>query len=204
MVAAASWISVHSVDSAAAGQLLARAYTEQRTLEVRFGGAAYAPLRVQRGPEASFADRNPSLLKAEALIASQLPSHPTDPSWLQDKARADLLEGKYDAAVESLRRALELSPDSPELMVDLASAHFQRAQSEDRPQDYGAAFENLSKVLAQRPDDQVALFNRAIVSEHQFLYHQALDDWEHYLRVDARSQWADEARRRGRRVCAQN
>ena len=194
VVAAASWITVHSRDSASAGQLLARAYTEQRTLEVRIGGAAYAPLRVQRGPVASFAERTQSLLKAEALIASQLPSHPADPSWLQAKARADLLEGKYDAAVESLRRALELSPDSPELMVDLASAYFQRAQTEDNPQDFGTAFEYLSKVLAKQPDDPVALFNRAIVSEHQFLYHQALDDWDHYLRVDARSQWADEAR----------
>lgn len=194
VVAAASWIAIRARDSASAGQLLARAYTEHRTLQVRFGGAAYAPLRVQRGPDASFANRAPSLLKAEALIASELPSHPTDPSWLQAKGRADLLEGKYDAAVESLRKALELSPDAPEFMVDLASAYFQRAQSEDRPQDYGAAFEYLSKVLAQHPDDPVALFNRAIVSEHQFLYHQALDDWEHYLRVDARSQWADEAR----------
>ncbi len=194
VVAAASWIAVHSRDTNSAAQLLARAYTEQRTAEVRLGGAAYAPLRVQRGPEASFADRTPSLLKAEALIASQLPAHPTDPSWLQAKARADLLEGKYDAAVESLRRALELSPDSPELMVDLGSAYFQRAQTEDRPLDYGAAYEYLSKALAKQPDDPVALFNRAIVSEHQFLYHQALDDWEHYLRVDPSSQWADEAR----------
>ncbi|MBZ5549723.1 MAG: CHAT domain-containing protein [Acidobacteriia bacterium] len=194
VVAAASWLAFHSRDSDSAGQLLARAYTEQRTLEVRFKGAGYAPLRLQRGPQASFADRNPSLLKAEALIASQLPSHPSDPSWLQAKARADLLEGKYDAAVESLRRALELSPDSPDLMVDLGSAYFQRAQTEDRPLDYGAAFEYLSKVLAQHPDDPVALFNRAIISEHQFLYHQALDDWEHYLRVDARSDWANEAR----------
>ena len=194
LVAAASWIWVHSRHPDSASQLLARAYTEQRTLEVRFGGAAYAPLRVQRGPEASFADRTPSLLKAEALIASQLPSHPSDPSWLQAKARADLLEGKYAAAVESLRRALELSPGSPDFMVDLASAYFQRAQTEDHPQDYGAAFEYLSKVLAQRPDDPVALFNRAVISEHQFLYHQALDDWDHYLRVDANSQWAGEAR----------
>jgi CHAT domain-containing protein/tetratricopeptide (TPR) repeat protein len=194
VVAAASWIAVHWRGSDSTDLLLARAYTERRTLEVRFRGAAYAPLRVQRGPEASFADRPLSLLKAEALIAGQLTSHPSDPSWLQAKARADLLEGKYDAAVESLRRALELSPDSPELVVDLASAYFQRAQTEDRPQDYGAAFESLSKVLAQRPDDPVALFNRAIISEHQFLYHQALDDWEHYLHVDARSQWADEAR----------
>jgi len=196
LAAAASWIAVYSRDSNSTGLLLARAYAERRTLEVRFGGAAYAPLRVQRGPEASFADRPPSLLKAEALIASQLPSHPSDPSWLQAKGRADLLEGKYDAAVDSLRRALQVSPDSPELMVDLASAYFQRAQTDDRPQDYGAAFEYLSKVLAQHPDDPVALFNRAIISEHQFLYHQALDDWEHYLRVDARSEWAGEARKR--------
>lgn len=194
VVGAAYWIALESRHPDSAGQLLARAYSEQRTLEVRFAGAPYAPLRVQRGPEASFADRTPSLLKAEALIASQLPSHPTDPSLLQAKGQADLLEGKYDAAVESLRRALELSPDSPEAMVDLGSAYFQRAQTENRPEDYGAAFEYLSKVLAQRPDDPVALFNRAIVSEHQFLYHQALDDWEHYLRVDAGSEWADEAR----------
>ncbi|HEX9110291.1 MAG TPA: CHAT domain-containing protein [Terriglobales bacterium] len=196
LVAGASWMAVYWRDSNSVGLLLARAYTEHRTLEVRLGGAAYAPLRVQRGPEASFADRPPALLKAEALIASQLPSHPSDPSWLQAKGRADLLEGKYDAAVESLRRALQLSPDSPELMVDLASAYFQRAQTEDRPLDNGAAFEYLSKVLAKQPDEPVALFNRAIVSEHQFLYHQALDDWEHYLRVDARSEWADEARKR--------
>jgi len=194
LVVAASWIAVYWRDSNSVGLLLARAYSEHRTLEVRLGGAAYAPLRVQRGPEASFADRPPALLKAEALIASQLPSHPSDPSWLQAKGRADLLEGKYDAAVESLRRALQLSPDSPELMVDVASAYFQRAQTEDRPLDYGAAFEYLSKVLARHPDDPVALFNRAIISEHQFLYHQALDDWEHYLQVDARSGWADEAR----------
>jgi CHAT domain-containing protein/cytochrome c-type biogenesis protein CcmH/NrfG len=194
VVAGGSWIAVHWRDSDSVGKLLARAYTEQRTLEVRFEGAAYAPLRVQKGPEASFADRTPALLKAEALVASQLPSHPSDPSWLQAKARADLLEGKYDAAVESLRRALELSPNSPDLMVDLASAYFQRAQTEDHPQDYGAAYEFLSRVLQQRPEDPVALFNRAIVAEHQFLYHQALEDWEHYLRVDARSEWADEAR----------
>lgn len=194
VVAAAYLTTIYLRHSASPNQLLARAYTEQRTLEVRIGGAAYAPLRVQRGPVASFAERTQSLLKAEALIASQLPSHPDDPSWLQAKARADLLEGKYDAAVESLRRALELSPDSPELMVDLASAYFQRAQTEDNPQDFGTAFEYLSKVLAKQPDDPVALFNRAIISEHQFLYHQALDDWEHYLRVDPRSEWADEAR----------
>ena len=202
IVAVGSWIVVHRINNynaarnqpAAADQLLARAYTEKRTLELRIAGADYAPLRVSRGPAASFTSRPEPLLKAEALIASQLESHPSDPSWLQAKAQADVLEGKYDAAVEALRRALELEPHSPALLTDLATAYFQRAQQEDRKDDLGAAYEYLSQALRFHPDDPVALFNRAIVAEHQFLYHQALDDWDRYLQVDPRSDWTGEAR----------
>ncbi len=196
VVGVGSWVAIHRSQPAAADQLLARAYTEKRTLELRIAGAGYAPLRVPLGPAASFISRPAALLKAEALIASQLESHPTDPSWLQASAEADVLEGKYDAAVEALRRALELEPHSPALLTDLATAYFQRAQQEDRKEDLGAAYEYLSQALKLQPDDPVALFNRAIVAEHLFLYRQALDDWEHYLRVDAGSQWADEARNR--------
>ena len=206
VVAVGSWVVVHRYanDSrnqpAAASQLLARAYTEKRTLELRIAGANYAPLRVSLGPAASFTSRPAALLKAEALIASQLDSHPSDPSWLQAKAQADVLEGKYDAAVQDLRRALELEPRSPALLTDLATAYFQRAQQEDRKEDFGAAYEYLSQALKLHPDDPVALFNRAIVSEHQFLYQQALDDWEHYLRVDPGSQWVEEAHNRANAV----
>jgi CHAT domain-containing protein/cytochrome c-type biogenesis protein CcmH/NrfG len=202
IVAAGSWVVIHRINinnatrnqPAAAGKLLARAYTEKRTLELRIAGADYAPLRVSRGPAASFTSRPEPLLKAEALIASQLESHPSDPSWLQAKAQADVLEGKYDAAVEALRRALELEPHSPAFLTDLATAYFQRAQQEDRKDDLGAAYEYLSQALRLHPDDPVALFNRAIVAEHQFLYHQALDDWDRYLQVDPRSDWTGEAR----------
>jgi CHAT domain-containing protein len=202
IVAAGSWVVIHRINinnatrsqPAAAGKLLARAYTEKRTLELRIAGADYAPLRVSRGPAASFTSRPEPLLKAEALIASQLESHPSDPSWLQAKAQADVLEGKYDAAVEALRRALELEPHSPALLTDLATAYFQRAQQEDRKDDLGAAYEYLSQALRLHPDDPVALYNRAIVAEHQFLFHQALDDWDRYLKVDPRSDWTGEAR----------
>jgi tetratricopeptide (TPR) repeat protein len=200
VVGVGSWVVVHRNQPAAVGELLARAYTEKRTLELRIAGADYAPLRVSLGPAASFTSRPAALLKAEALIASQLESHPSDPSWLQAKAQADVLEGKYDAAVEALRRALELEPRSPALLTDLATAYFQRAQQEDRKEDLGAAYEYLSQALKLHPGDPVALFNRAIVSEHQFLYQQALDDWEHYLRVDPGSQWVDEARNRANAV----
>lgn len=200
VIGVGSWVVLQRNQPARADHLLARAYTEQRTLELRIAGADYAPLRVSRGPEASFTSRSEALLKAEDLIAGQLASHPSDPAWLQAQAQADLLEGKYDAAVEALRRALELQPQSPEFLIDLATAYFQRAQQEDRKDDCGAAYEFLSQALRLRPDDPVALFNRAIVAEQQFLYHQALDDWEHYLRVDPTSQWREEARSRANAV----
>jgi CHAT domain-containing protein/cytochrome c-type biogenesis protein CcmH/NrfG len=197
----AGWWSVtHLNQPAAADKLLARAYTEKRTLELRIQGADYAPLRISRGVEASFSNRPPALLKAEAIISAQLQSHPADPAWLRAKAQADVLEGKYDAAVESLRRALELDPHSPVLLTDIATAYFQRAEQEDRKDDLGAAYELLSQALKVSPNDAVVLFNRAIVAEHQFLYQQALDDWEHYLREDPSSQWSEEARNRANAV----
>jgi CHAT domain-containing protein/cytochrome c-type biogenesis protein CcmH/NrfG len=205
VIGVGSWVVVHRYQvyrnqPAAAERLLARAYTQQRTLELRIAGADFAPMRVSRGPLASFTESPAPLSKAKALIASQLKSHPSDPSWLQAKAQADLLDGKYDAAVEALRGALELEPNSPALLIDLATAYFQRAQAEDKKDDLGAAYEYLSQALKLRPDDPVALFNRAIVAEHQSLYHQALDDWNRYLQVDPRSDWAGEAREAGERV----
>ena len=190
------WIVIQRNQSSVARQLIARAYTEKRTLELRIAGADYAPLRISRGPAVSFTSLPAPLLKAEALITSQLPSHSSDPSWLQAQAQAEVLDGRYDAAVEALHRALELEPRSPALLIDLATAHFQRALENKHKDDFGAAFEYLSQALLIRPDDPVALFNRAIVAEHQFLYQQALDDWQHYLRVDSTSQWAEEARSR--------
>ena len=76
--------------------LLAQAYSERRTLEVRIPGANYAPLRVERGTGGSNLDKPESLLKAEALIGENLQKNSADPTWLQFKARADLLDGNYD------------------------------------------------------------------------------------------------------------
>jgi CHAT domain-containing protein len=194
------WVAANRNRPADADKLLARAYTEKRTLELRIAGADYAPLRVSRGPAASFASRPTALLKAEALIASQLELHPSDPAWLQAQARADVLEGKYDAAAEVLRRASELEPHSPAILTDLATAYFQRAQQDDHNEDLGAAYEFLSQALKLLPDDPVALFNRAVVSEHLFLYQQALDDWQHYQRLDSGSPWAEEARNRANAI----
>jgi CHAT domain-containing protein/Tfp pilus assembly protein PilF len=187
---------VRALHPPSAEQLLAQAYTEQRTLEVRIPGAKYAPMQAERGTGHSDFDKPTSLLKAKDLIGEALTKNPNDPKWLQARARAELLDGNYESAIKSLQRALETQPDSPSLLTDLGSAYFVRAESANRPVDYGRAIDSFGKALAKSPDDPVSLFNQALACERMFLYTQAVDDWEHYLRVDPQGEWSDDARRR--------
>jgi len=201
-IAVVAWIGVRALHHPSADQLLAQAYTEHRTLEVRIPGAKYAPVQAQRGTERSDFDKPLSLLTAEGLIGENLRKNPNDPVWLQARARADLLDGNYDAAIKSLQRAREARPDDPSLLTDLGSAYFQQALADpqNHSADLGAAYERLSEALQKLPDEPVALFNRAIVAESQFHSKQAEEDWEHYLRVDASGPWSDEARDRLKRL----
>jgi CHAT domain-containing protein/cytochrome c-type biogenesis protein CcmH/NrfG len=195
-VAVVAWMGIRALQPASAEELLAQAYTQHRTLEVRIPGAKYAPLQAERGTGQSDFDKPQSLLKAKDLIGENLRKNPNDPTWLQARGRAELLDGDYESAIKSLQRALEVQPDSPGLLTDLGSAYFVRAESTDRPIDYGNSIESLGKALAKAPDDPVALFNRALGCERIFLYTQAEVDWEHYLRVDPQGEWSDDVRRR--------
>ena len=199
-VALVAWIGVRILHPPSAEQLLAQAYSEHRTLEVRIPGARYAPMQAERGVGQSDFDKPRSLLKAKDLIGEALSKNPNDPKWLQARARAELLDGNYESAIKSLQKALETQPDSPSLLSDLGSAYFVRAESANRPIDYGNAIESFGKALDKSPDDPIALFNRALACERTFLYTQAVDDWEHYLRVDPQSEWSEDARRRLRAV----
>ena len=195
VVIAVAWLGFQILHPSSAERLLAHAYTEHRTLEVRISGAKFAPLRAERGQGESNLDRPSSLLRAEALISENLDKNPNDPVWLRAKAQADLLDRNYESAIKSLELALESQPNSPPMLTDLASAYFERAEATNRPVDYGNAMEYLGKALNQTPDDPVALFNRAVIAERLYLYAQAVDDWEHYLRVDPSGDWADDARK---------
>jgi len=196
VLAVAAWIAPRIMHRATPDELLARAYTERRTIEIRIPGAKYAPLRVERSGITSNFDRPDSLLKAESLISELLRSKPHDPDVLGAKARADLLDGSYDDAIKTLQRALESKPDSPELLADLGSAYFLRAKSTDRPMDYGLAIDSLGKALATNPDDPIALFNQALACEQILAYEQAVKDWERYLEIDPQGDWSEEARGR--------
>lgn len=188
-VAIAIWVASLPSPLERTGKLLAKAHVQKRTLQMRMSGMPYAPAGegMQRRDERSFLDRPDTLLQAEALIAKHLAHNPSDPQWLQAKGRADLMEGKYQGALESLRRASQLAPKSAEISTDLAIASYQLG-------DYAGAYEKLGDVLVLKPDDPMALFNRAIVGNELHLYQQVLEDTSRYLRIDPQSKWSDEIR----------
>ena len=178
-------------------RLLAAAYTDQRTFELRIPDAAYAPVRMVRGSSGrSRLDRPSALLEGEARIARELMKDPRSPRWLESRGRAELLERDYDSAIASFRKALEFQPNSYSAITDLASAFFERAEADNSQADYSLAIESLSRALNMKPDDPVALFNRAVVYERVHLYGRAIEDWQHYLRVDRTSAWIREANQR--------
>lgn len=188
-----SWTAQHSPK--AAERLLASAYSQERNLELRIAGAPYAEVRMTRGPNsASRFDRPKDLIDAEALIADQRALHPQDPDWLRLAGRADLLAWNYGPAIQALKRADALRPDSPQILVDLASAYFERAQASGHDADYGIANELLSQALRARPDQPLALYNRAIIAERILLYDEAVSDLKRYLSLDPSGGWANQAR----------
>jgi CHAT domain-containing protein/tetratricopeptide (TPR) repeat protein len=190
------WLGLRALRPSSTNQLLAKAYTDRRTLEVRIRGAEFAPMRVERGSGKSSIDRPSSLLKAEEQINENLTKSPNSPEWLDAKARADMLDGNYSSAIDGLQRASEADPDSSEILTDLGSAYCAQARSTGRAVDYASAIEFLSRALKRTPDDPIALYNRAIANEGLAEYAQAMEDWQNYLRVDPHGEWADDARKR--------
>ena len=177
-------------------RLLSRAYSEQRTTDLRMADARYSPVEAFRGSEISHLQRPTSLLEAELLISKELVVKPDDPFWLDARAKADLMDDNYASALSMLKRAHQYAPEDQAIVIDLASAFFLRAEELKRSEDYGRAIDLLGQVLSRNPNNELARFNRAIAAERLLLFEQAAEDWHRYLELDPRSPWSEEARKR--------
>jgi CHAT domain-containing protein len=178
-----------------ADRLLKQAYFEQRPLELRISWTPRSSVRMQRGQEISRMDRPQSLLEAETAIAAGLRKNPGDGALLAVRGQANLLEWSYEAAITDLEQALDKQPRSAGVLNSLAAAYYERAQAENRFDDYSTAFELQSRALLQSPDDTIILFNRAITASRLYLFKQSMEDWQRYLSLDAAGDWSEEARR---------
>jgi CHAT domain-containing protein len=175
------------------GRLLADAFGELRVIDMRFPGAGFAP----RQSEAAKRSQDPprALMEAEIAIGKSLRNDGLNPKWLRAEARAALFRRDYGRALEVLQRAQASKPDVS-YNVDVALAHFERAESEVRGADYSAAAEALSKAIEYAPASAELRFNRAVVYERLFLYSQSMADWNEAIRLEPKGAWAGEARTR--------
>jgi CHAT domain-containing protein len=174
-------------------KLIREAYAQQRTVEMRIPGAGYGPVQVQRADGHSQIASPRALLEAEVLIKRGLEKRPDDVDLLRQKAEADLLNWNYQPALETLNRAARLKPGSFELLVDTATAYFERAEATANPADYEAGLESLGDAIRLKPDDPAALFNRAILYERLYFYGRAIADWEQFLKIEKDPGWRKEA-----------
>jgi Flp pilus assembly protein TadD len=175
-------------------RLIASAYTEQRTFEYRVPGAAYAPVRQERGGSSSF-QRPQALNDAISRIGGELKKNPEAVRWMELSARAEMLERDAESPIATLRRALEQTPDDPGLLADLGMAYALRGDVRNQAVDYGYASDYLNRSLLKRPNSPEVVFNLALVYERMSSLENAIAQWDQYLKLDSGGAWREDAQR---------
>jgi tetratricopeptide (TPR) repeat protein len=173
--------------------LLAQEYTDNRRLAMRFPKTPFAPMHVTRGAEQSRLSQSRNLLKAEGIIGKHQQEVEENIDWLQAGAKADILDGRPGAAITVLSQALSKYPDSVPLVMNLAVAHFELAETSNDAHGYQKAQELLTRALAREPGNCVARFNRAVVLGRLRRLEQAASDWKATLQCESDPAWAAEA-----------
>jgi CHAT domain-containing protein/tetratricopeptide (TPR) repeat protein len=176
------------------------AYRFQRPVEARITGFDYAPWRVARNgsqPEVDTLSRD----RAERLL---LDAAHERPGFEADHAlgRLYLAAHKYDQAITAFEKALQANGHNAQLNNDLGVALFEKGRNEASGNADEKGIEALARSVEQfnkavELDDSLLepRFNRALVYQQMALWRQAAEAWKEYLRRDANSPWADEARR---------
>jgi tetratricopeptide (TPR) repeat protein len=178
-------------------RLLAVAYTQSRTMELRIPLAAFASQIPGRHTRGAIADGEPpALLEARARLAESLQRKHDDTHMLELQARADLLEERYDTAADTLDRLLAEGPVTSELLVDASSAYFQRGLVSGSASDRGIALDYIRRADELAPADPLVLFNEAIMMEDRGQMMNAVEVWHRFITVERDPGWTAEGQRK--------
>lgn len=198
--AAMLWLAVsvgsfRSSSDSAALQALVAAVGSDRTVEARLtGGFAYGPLRGSvRSGELSAVPVSPDVRIAAARIEKEELGRRT-PGALRQLGLAYLVTGDVIRAVRVLEEAVNRPNPDPKALNDLAAAYLVRAARGNQSQDLAKALAAADRAVKADSRLLEAWFNRAYALDRMSLGAEAQDAWEEYLRLDAESAWADEAR----------
>ena len=176
-------------------RLIALAPADARNVEPRLsGGFGWAPYRGPMRANGAAPDARQYRLGG---IAGELleRAERDDATAVQHAAGAALvLVDRPADAIAKLRAAAERDPRDAALRNDLGVAEYTAAMRNDSPDVYAEALAAFDAALKIDPRSTEALFNRALTLERLGLAASAREAWERYLRVDASSKWAAEAR----------
>ncbi len=178
---------------------LQSAFRDERPLEARISRFTYAPYTTTRGPGTEKIDQD-ELRRAELTLLNAREQNST-PAVRHALGKVYLAKKQFDKAIREFDDALKGDPKNAQLYSDLGAAWLEKGRI-DRGTDpgkgmeeLGRSLENLNKALELDPNQLEALFNRALCRQHSMLFQQAAENWREYLKRDATSAWAEEARR---------
>lgn len=191
---------------------LNQAYHKQRPLEARITGfdyASYVAPSNELGGRGEDSEVNYVALERAKIILFGSNANVSNPAVLHALGRYYMTQKEFEKAIENLQQALQHSPKSAQIHSDLGAAWLgklerdRRAKNERREADLNESLTHLNIALELDPKLREALFNRALLQQHERLRRQARDDWERYLQLDPDSPWAKEARQNLREINAE-
>ena len=140
------------------------------------------------GPEGSGGESGPSAEQIERLRA-RAEARPEDASAHVALGNALFDTDKYERAAEAYRRALELDPKQPDVLVDRGIC-FRRTGDPER------AVEAFERAIEIDPDHANAHFNLGLVASHDLGNRKrGIEAWQRYLEIAPDSPHADRVRR---------
>lgn len=181
------------------------AFRSARPVEARVSNLTYAPFDQTRGKEPANVDTL-ELDRAERFLSDAAKYRPDAASY-HALGKLFLLQKDPRKAIPYLEQAKTGDPNNAQVYADLGAAYLEKgkleleaeetdANSGKGLEDLGRSLEYLKQALELNPDLLEALFNRALVHQHQGLYQQAEADWRSYLEKDPNSPWANEAQQK--------
>lgn len=177
------------------------AWRNQRSGETRISAFQYAPWIQTRDDSDPVTDPI-ARERASSLLLSTVYEHPSTKAH-QALGRFYLADRKFDKAIEQFEIVLKAQPNNAQAHSDLGAALMEKGKTalgKSQPGqsilEAAKALEHLNRALELDGSLLEAVFNRALCFQLMKLPPQkAREAWQQYLKQDANSPWAEEARK---------
>lgn len=194
-----SWWAFLRSDLSTAITALKSAHSEQRPLEFRVTGFAYARFPALPSPQNQVTVAKQKA--ADKAFSNLLDDNLTAES-LHELGKYNLAKRNFDEAINNLNKGLMLAPNNAAIRIDLAVALIERgklllasAQTEKAQADFADGKNHLEQAISNPPSSLEARFNLALLHQTMKSWAEAEKAWRQYLTLDRSSEWSQEARR---------